>query len=108
MRTIFFNGPKGHRWVSTIVPTDEQLHAPPPSPQIDDRAADRRRFFGSLNAMRPRLEQHGVSADDVRRYYAKRFAVNDYDTVNCPNLHNDEDLTARSKIRTKNVRLLPA
>ena len=36
---------------------------------------DRRRFFGFLNAMRPRLERHGVSVDDVRRCYAKRFAV---------------------------------
>ena len=36
MRTIFFNGPKGHRWVSTAVPTDENPDAPPPSPQIDE------------------------------------------------------------------------
>ena len=91
MRTIFFNGPKGHRWVTTVAPTDENPPAPPPSPPTDDRAGDRRRFFGFLNAMRPRLDRYGVSADDVRRYYAKRFGVEGPDTVNCPNLYDAED-----------------
>ena len=41
--------------------------------------------------MRTKLEQHGVSDEDVRTYYAKRFGVEDRDLVNCPNLHSDED-----------------
>ena len=41
--------------------------------------------------MRPRLDRYGVSADDVRRYYAKRFGVEGSDTVNCPNLYDAED-----------------
>ena len=75
MRTIFFNGPKGHRWVTTPAPTEENPPAPPPAPQTDERAADRRHFFGVLNAMHARLERHGMSVDDVRRCYAKRFGV---------------------------------
>ena len=86
VRTIFFNGPKGHRWVTTVAPTDEEgnhecLHPDPSGGYLykesypDDRTVDRRRFFGSLNAMRARLERHGVSVDDMRRCYAKRFAV---------------------------------
>ena len=74
MRTIFFNGPKGHRWVTTVAPNDEDAPAPPP-PETDDRAADRRRFFGFLNAMHDRLERYGVSAEEVRAGYAERFAV---------------------------------
>ncbi len=89
IRTIFFNGPKGHRWVTTTAPTDENPPIPPPSAQTDDRAADRRRFFGFLNAIRAQLDRHGVSAEDVRGYYAKRFAANRNDTVNRPNLHSD-------------------
>ncbi len=46
-----------------------------PATQADDCAQDRRRFFGTLNAMRSRLERHGVSVEDVRRCYAKRFGV---------------------------------
>ena len=53
--------------------------------QPDDRAADRRRFFGFLSAMRPRLDRYGVSDEDVRVYYAKRFGVKGHDT------HSDED-----------------
>lgn len=41
----------------------------------DDKAQNRRRFFGSLNAMRSRLAGYGVSPDDVKRCYAKRFGV---------------------------------
>ena len=89
IRTIFFNGPQGHRWVTTVAPTDESPATPPP--RTDERAADRRRFFGFLNAMRARLERHGVSADDVRAYYAKRFAADDTETVHCPNPHSSED-----------------
>ena len=75
MRTIFFNGPKGPRWATTIAPTDENL-IPSLSPtKPDDRAPDRRRFFGFLNTIRARLEQHGVSIEDVRRCYARRFVV---------------------------------
>ncbi|MYE89874.1 hypothetical protein F4X33_12850, partial [Candidatus Poribacteria bacterium] len=94
MRTIFFNGPKGHRWVTTVSPTDKAgnhegcLYKDPDS---DDRAADRRRFFGFLNVMRARLERHGVSGDDVRWYYAKRFGTAVPDAVNCPNSHGDKD-----------------
>ena len=41
----------------------------------DDKAQNRRRFFGSLNAIRSRLEGYGLSLDDVKRCYAKRFGV---------------------------------
>ena len=75
IRTIFFNGPRGHRWVTAIDPTSENPLTSPPSLQTDDRAADRRRFFSFLNAMRARLERCGMSVDHVRRCYAKRFAV---------------------------------
>ena len=46
VRTIFFNGPKGHRWVTAPVPSIEYLSAQPSSPQTDACAQDRRRFFG--------------------------------------------------------------
>ncbi|MCE2397259.1 hypothetical protein J4G02_22385 [Candidatus Poribacteria bacterium] len=100
MRTIFFNGPKGHRWVTTVAPTDENPSAPPP-PAPDDRAVDRRRFFGFLNAMRTQLEQHGVSGDDVRWYYAKRFGTAAPDTTNCANLHSDEDSQSDQRLGRK-------
>ena len=41
----------------------------------DDKAQSRRRFFGSLNAMRSRLAGYGVSPDDVKQCYAERFGV---------------------------------
>ena len=73
-RTIYFSGPKGHRWVTAPVPTFEKPAAPTAPPQ-DEKAEHRRRFFGALNALRPRLARYGVSTMDMRRYYAKRFAV---------------------------------
>ena len=73
-------------------PSSRQMRVPPtPPPQTDERAADRRRFFGFLNAMRARLERHGVSADDVREYYAKRFAADGTETVHCSRPHSDEE-----------------
>ena len=75
VRTIFFNGPKGHRWVTAPVPSIEYPSAQPSSPQTDACAQDRRRFFGFLNAMCSRLERYGVTPDDVRRCYAKIFGV---------------------------------
>ena len=75
LRTIFFNGPKGHRWVTAPVPSIEYPSAQSSSPQTDARTQNRRRFFGFLNAMRSRLERHGVTPDDVRRCYAKIFGV---------------------------------
>ena len=74
VRTIFFNGPKGHRWVTHLVPTKVKIPIPS-TPPLDDKAQHRRRFFGFLNAMRSRLERHGVTPDDVRRCYAKIFGV---------------------------------
>ena len=73
-RTIFFNGPKGHRWVTHLVPTIEE-DSIPTAPPPDDKAQHRRRFFGALNALRSRLARYGVSPDDMRRCYAKRFGV---------------------------------
>ena len=73
-RTIFFSGPKGHRWVTAPVPTFEKpaaLTAPPP----DVKAQHRRTFFAALNALRSQLAQYGLSTMDLRRYYAKRFSV---------------------------------
>ena len=73
-RTIFFNGPRGHRWVTHLVPTEADIPAstaPPP----DTKAQHRRRFFGSLNAMRSRLARYELSTTDIRKYYAKRFGV---------------------------------
>ena len=75
VRTIFFNGPKGHRWVTAPVPSIEYPSAQPASPQTDACAQDRRRFFGFLNAMCSRLERYGVTPDDVRRCYAQIFGV---------------------------------
>lgn len=74
-RTIFFNGPKGHRWVTAPVPSTEQQPAQPLPPQTDACTHNRRRFFGALNAMRSRLEEYGVTPDDVRRCYANIFGV---------------------------------
>ena len=45
------------------------------APLEDDKAQNRRRFFGSLNAIRSRLAGYGVSPDDVKRCYAERFGV---------------------------------
>ena len=77
MRRIFFNGPKGPRWVVSPVPTLESPLAKPDrsSAEMYDDSLDRRRFFGALNQLRPRLEGLGVSVADVRQYYAKRFGV---------------------------------
>lgn len=74
VRTIFFSGPKGHRWVTSPVPTLEPSAAPaiPPS---DDKVQHRRCFFGALNALRSKLAQYDLSPYDVRQYYAKRFSV---------------------------------
>ena len=74
VRTIFFNGPKGHRWVTHLVPTKVDIPTPT-APPPDDKAQHRRRFFGSLNAMRSRLARYGVTPGDVRKSYAKRFGV---------------------------------
>ena len=74
VRTIFFNGPKGHRWVTHLVPTKVEIPIPS-APPLDDKAQNRRCFFSALNAMRSRLAQYGVSPDDVRKCYAKRFGV---------------------------------
>lgn len=72
-RTIFFNGPKGHRWVTVPVPLVEAgNHKGCP---YDDCAQNRRCFFGALNAIRSRLVQYGLSTTDIRKYYAKRFSV---------------------------------
>ena len=72
-RTIFFNGPKGHRWVTHIVPSvEEGNHEGCP---YDDYAQHRRCFFGSLNALRSRLARCGVSPDDVRKWYVRRFGI---------------------------------
>ena len=73
-RTIFFSGPKGHRWVNAPIPTLEK-HATSTAPSPDEKAQHRRTFFGALNTLRPRLARHGVSTMDIRRDYAKRFAV---------------------------------
>ena len=78
VRTIFFNGQKGHRWVRTVVPMVEVGNHegyPYEASCPDDRAADRRRFFGFLNALHARLERQGVSPEHVRGCYAKRFAA---------------------------------
>ena len=45
------------------------------APLEDDKVQNRRRFFGSLNAMRSRLAGYGLSPDDVKRCYAERFGV---------------------------------
>lgn len=73
-RVIFFNGPKGHRWVTHLVPTIEE-GSTPTAPPPDDKAQHRRCFFGSLNALQMKLSRYGLSTVDIRRYYAKRFAV---------------------------------
>lgn len=73
-RTIFFNGPKGHRWVTHPVSTLEP-NATPAIPPSDDKVQHRRRFFAALNAMRAKLAQYDLSPYDVRQYYAKRFSV---------------------------------
>ena len=73
-RIIVFSGPRGHRWVTTPVPTFEKPVAPT-VPLPDDNAQHRRRFFGALNALRSRLAQYGLSTSDIRKYYAKRFSV---------------------------------
>ena len=36
---------------------------------------DRKQFFVCLNAMRPRLNRYGISAEEIRAHYAKRFGV---------------------------------
>ena len=69
-RTIFFNGPKGHRWVTHLVPTKAEIPIPS-APPLDDKAQHRRCFFSSLNAMRSRLARYGVSPDDVRKMLCK-------------------------------------
>ena len=74
LRTIFFNGPKGHRWVTHLVPTKVDIPTPTASPP-DTKAEHRRRFFGALNAMRSRLARYGATPGDVRQSYAKRFGV---------------------------------
>lgn len=73
-RTIFFSGPKGHRSVTVPVPSLEPPPVAPPTP-IDKCAADRKRFFGALNAMRSKLAAHGVTVEDMRRGYARIFGV---------------------------------
>ena len=73
-RTIFFSGPKGHRWVTAPIPTFGK-HAKPVPPAPDEKAQHRRTFFGALNALRSRLARYGVSTTDIRSYYAKWFAV---------------------------------
>ena len=73
-RTIFFNGPKGHRWVTHLVPTKADIPTPT-APPLDDRAQHRRCFFGSLNTIRSRLARYGVTPGDVRKSYAKIFGV---------------------------------
>ena len=73
-RTIFFNGPKGHRWVTHLVPTEPDIPTPS-APPLDDKAQNRRCFFSSLNAMRSRLAQYEVTPGEVRKCYAKRFGV---------------------------------
>ena len=79
VRTIFFNGPKGHRWVTAPVPSIEYPSAQPSSPQTDACAQDRRRFFGFLNAMCSRLERHGVTprrcAEVLRKDIRRRADV---------------------------------
>ena len=73
MRSIFFNGPKGHRWVTVPVLTVEAgNHKGCP---YDDREQHRRCFFGALNALQMKLSRYGLSTVDIRRYYAKRFSV---------------------------------
>ena len=57
-------------WYQLMKSSLHRQHLP-----LDDKAQHRRRFFGSLNAMRSRLERHGVTPDDVRRCYAKIFGV---------------------------------
>ena len=73
-RTIFFSGPKGHRWVTAPAPTFDKPSAPI-APPPDENAQHRRAFFSALNALRPRLARYGLSTMEIRRYYAKRFAV---------------------------------
>lgn len=73
-RTIFFNGPKGHRWVTHLLPTKAELPTPT-APPPDEKEQHRRCFFGSLNALRSRLARYELSTTDIRKYYAKRFGV---------------------------------
>ena len=73
-RTIFFNGPKGHRWVTHLVPTEPDIPTPS-APPPDTKAQHRRCFFSALNAMRSRLARYELSTTDIRKYYAKRFGV---------------------------------
>ena len=73
-RTIYFSGPKGHRWVTAPAPTFGK-RATPPTPPPDEKAQHRRTFFGALNTLRPRLARYGLSTMDIRRDYAKRFVV---------------------------------
>lgn len=73
-RTIYFSGPKGHRWVTAPAPTFEKPVAPTAPPR-DVKAQHRRTFFGALNALRPQLARYGLSTMEIRRYYAKRFSV---------------------------------
>lgn len=74
-RAIFFNGPKGHRWVTAPVPSTNRQPVQSLPPQTDVCAHNRRRFFGVLNAMRSRLQEYGVTPNDVRRCYANIFGV---------------------------------
>ena len=75
VRTIFFNGPKGHRWVTHLVSTKAEIPYTNSTPPPDEKEQHRRCFFGSLNAMRSRLARHGATPGDVRKSYAKRFGV---------------------------------
>ena len=61
-KTIFFNGPKGHRWVTYVVPSVEAgNHKGCP---YDDCVQHRRCFFGALNALHSRLARYGLSTDE--------------------------------------------
>ena len=68
-------GQKGIAGVTHLVPTEPDIPTPTAAPPPDTKAQHRRCFFSSLNAMRSRLAQYGVSPDDVRKCYAKRFGV---------------------------------
>ena len=108
VRTIFFNGPRGLRWVKTAIPTTEAANhegCPDEESCPDDRAGDRRRFFGFLNAIHTRLEQHGISPEHVRRCYAQRFAMErpvdrpepDSDEVSQPGQESEQKMSRCSQ-----------
>lgn len=65
VRTIFFNGPKGHRWVTTVVPTAEASNhngCTYEGSRPDDRETDRRRCL----RIAPILSGSQTSSDRVR------------------------------------------